>query len=153
MRRAILVSIVLLFAAVPVLAIDYGKIAFVSQRDLNPEIYTMNSDGTNQNNLTNNFNANDEFPAFSPDGNKIVFRSDRFFTPGICVMNADDGTELTCLTGGPNGFNDTTPAYSPDGATIVFTREIYPNGPTIYAMNADGSRVRQLTRVSQGGDF
>ncbi len=39
-----------------------GKIAFTSDRDGDKEIYVMNSDGTNQTNLSNNV-TNDEAPA------------------------------------------------------------------------------------------
>ena len=42
-----------------------GKIAFTSYRDGNYEIYTMNIDGSEQVNLTNNPESN-EFPSFSP---------------------------------------------------------------------------------------
>src|SRR3954453_10718062 len=47
-----------------------GKIAFVSFRDGNEEIYTMNPDGSGQTRLTNN-GSFDESPSFSPDGKKI----------------------------------------------------------------------------------
>src|SRR2546427_6971940 len=46
-----------------------GKIAFVSWRDGNNEIYVMNPDGSNQTNLTKN-SASDYEPAWSPDGAK-----------------------------------------------------------------------------------
>lgn len=41
------------------------RIAFISNRDGNYEIYIMNVDGSEQTNLTNN-PAADEFPCFSP---------------------------------------------------------------------------------------
>src|SRR5207302_2193555 len=53
-----------------------GKIAFVSDRDGNFEIYVMDADGSNQTRLTNN-PAHDGEPAWSPDGAKIVFVSQR----------------------------------------------------------------------------
>jgi len=40
-------------------------IAFVTTRDGNEEIYTMNSDGSNQRRLTSN-SADDNSPAWSP---------------------------------------------------------------------------------------
>jgi TolB protein len=43
---------------------DGKKIAFVSQRDGNLEIYVMNADGTGQTRLTDN-PAPDEYPAWS----------------------------------------------------------------------------------------
>src|SRR5262249_59023355 len=74
-----------------------GKIAFVSLRDSNAEIYVMDANGSNQTRLTNN-SADDEQPSFSPDGSKIAFFSSRdpeadlYNKPGrsgcsrVCVM-------------------------------------------------------------------
>ena len=49
---------------IPEAAVE-GKIAFVSERDGNSEIYIMNVDGSEQVNLTNN-PAEDFAPCFSP---------------------------------------------------------------------------------------
>jgi hypothetical protein len=50
----------------------HSKIVFRSNRDGNWELYVMNSDGSDQKNLTNN-PGNDGSPSWSPDGKKIVF--------------------------------------------------------------------------------
>ena len=42
-----------------------GKIAFISERDGNPEVYVMNADGSEQTRLTNN-KSNDQDPYWSP---------------------------------------------------------------------------------------
>src|SRR2546422_3511079 len=44
-----------------------SKLAFLSSRDGNYEVYVMNADGSAQTNLTNNA-ADDYAPAWSPDG-------------------------------------------------------------------------------------
>lgn len=49
----------------PVWSPDSGKIAFISNRDGNSEIYMMNADGTSPINLTNN-DAEDYSPVWSP---------------------------------------------------------------------------------------
>jgi Tol biopolymer transport system component len=49
-----------------------SKIIFVSERDGNQEIYIMNSDGSEQENLTRSTN-NEFYPQWSPDGKKISF--------------------------------------------------------------------------------
>ena len=48
---------------------DGRKIAFVSRRDGNYEVYVMNADGSGQRNLTHNA-ANDGLPAWSPTRTK-----------------------------------------------------------------------------------
>lgn len=75
------------------------KIAFVSQRDGNREIYAVNADGSNPVNLTNNIGS-DEEPAFSRNGAKIAFRSTRDGVNEIYVMNAD-GSNQANLTNNP----------------------------------------------------
>ena len=55
---------------------DGRKLAFVSGRDGNAEIYVMNADGSEQENLTRQ-PANDSHPSWSPDGRKIAFVSRR----------------------------------------------------------------------------
>ena len=54
------------------LASNTGRIAFTSSRDGNAEIYVMDADGGNQENLTNH-PEHDADPDWSPDGAKIAF--------------------------------------------------------------------------------
>src|SRR5438093_11919803 len=83
---------------------DGSKIAFARTGASNLyEIFTMNSDGTNQLQLTHD-GVIDAEPSWSPDGTKILFTSNqddsnpsRF---DIHVMNSD-GTSGTRLTSGP----------------------------------------------------
>ena len=86
-----------------------GRIAFVSDRDGNVEIYVMDADGSNLTNLTNN-PAYDWLPVWSPDGSRIAFVSDRDGNWEIYVVDAD-GSNLTNLTNNP--ADDLLPAWSP----------------------------------------
>src|SRR5438093_10355678 len=110
-----------------------GRIAFVSDRDGNPEIYVMNADGTGLRRLTNNA-ASDGQPAWSPDGTKIAFVRGSGLGEEIYVVKSD-GTGLKRLTN--NGYFDETPAWSPDGTKIAFvsSADTYRH---IYLMNANG---------------
>ena len=115
---------------------DGLKIAFVSERDNNREIYVMNADGTAQTRLTSN-SATDIFPAWSPDSKFIVFASNRDNNFEIYIMK-NDGSEQHRVTN--NMIYDTYPAWSLDGQLIA-----YISAPTetaeanIYIMKPDGT--------------
>ena len=131
-----------------------AQIVFISQRDRNPEIYVMDTDGGNQRRLTDNSDK-DWNPSWSPDGKRIVFMSNRdgdaHFIPGlftyeIYVMDADGGNQQN-LTNNP--FDDRDPSWSPDGQRIVFTSardEDNPQNSEIYVMGADGNNLQRLTK-------
>ncbi len=93
-----------------------SKIAFVSNRDGNAEIYVMDADGSNVTRLTNNLGF-DGAPTWSPDGTRIAFASSRHENSDIYIMNAD-GSDVTRLTTDP--ANDGGPSWSPDGSMIAF---------------------------------
>ena len=120
-----------------------GKIAFTSDRDGNPEIYTMNPDGSNQLNLTNKL-VEDYGPSWSPSGNRIAFTSYPVGDSGeIYTMNSD-GTGIKRLTN--NAVGDFYPSWSPDGKKIAFSGSSITNptgtGYEIYTISVGGGRTR-----------
>ena len=104
---------------------DGTKLAFVSERNGDREVYVMNADGTGQTNLTNATSSWDSDPAWSPDGTKIAFASDRGGNFDIYVMNSD-GSGQVLLASDP-GF-DRGPHWSPDGTKIAFVTYRDGNG-------------------------
>lgn len=99
---------------------DGGRIAFVSNREGNQDVYVMNADGSGVVNLTQSPAAQDRGPAWSPDGRRIAFDSDRGGNQEIYSMNAD-GSAVIRLT--LNFVPDSDPAWSPDGDRIAFVCE------------------------------
>ena len=79
---------------------DGRKLAFVSRRDGNSEIYVINADGSGQENLTQH-PARDSHPSWSRDGRKLAFVSRRDGNSEIYVMNAD-GSGLRNVTRAPS---------------------------------------------------
>ena len=131
-----------------------AQIAFMSQRDGNPEIYVMAINGGNQQRLTNN-PKNDLLPSWSPDGKRIVFMSNRdghvhaihgWSTYEIYVMDADGGNPQN-LTNDPR--DDWYPSWSPDGNRIAFSARDRDKAEhlnyEIYVMDADGANLQRLT--------
>jgi hypothetical protein len=128
-------------SATPAWLPDGKRIAFMSGRDGNAEIYVMDADGSNQTRLTLDL-AGDESPAWSPGGELIAFFSYRDGFPEIYVMNAD-GSGVRRLTN--NSVSDGSPCWSPDGEHIAFDSDRDGNWE-IYVMNADGSEQVNLTQ-------
>ena len=119
-------------------------IAFQSDRDGNWEIYSMDPDGNNLVNLSNDPGEDFE-PAFSPDGSRIAFVSNRETDEGggqyIYVMNAD-GSDIRRL---PTVDGSRHPAWAPTGEAIV-----YDNDNDIFIVNPDGSEDSfQLTETPE----
>lgn len=144
-----MVALVTVILAAPSTAqTQSGKIAFVSRRDGNLEIYIMNDNGTGETNLTNH-HAADWDPAISPDGSMIAFSSNRSGRYEIYRMNID-GSGVTQLTFGVEhdpGESTAGIDWHPDGTKILFSvREAREH--RVYQMDSDGSNIVQLTDIS-----
>ncbi len=122
----------------PLTANQY-RIAYSSKRDGtgNPEIYTMNADGSGVIRLTTTA-AGEADPKFDRSGTRIVYS----YNNDIYTMNAN-GSNVIRLTNGPG--TNTQPAFSPDGTKIVFTSNRVNSRENIFIMNSDGTNPVQLT--------
>jgi len=126
----------------PVWSPDGTRIAFMSTRDGNPDIYVMNRDGSNVRRLTNN-PAIDDSPTWSPTGTQIAFVSGRTgnSSPEIFVMEAD-GLGQRQIT--REGYAD-RPTWSPAPFNeIAYAARTGP-GNDIKVMDLATRQVRQLT--------
>jgi len=82
------------------------RVAFMSRRDGNWEIYAVNMDGSSLKRLTNS-SSQDGLPAWSPDGKSIAFVSNRSGAWAIWAMNADgSGQHKLFDLGGGYGSGD-----------------------------------------------
>jgi Tol biopolymer transport system component len=132
----------LFFQIEPAWSPDGSRLAFVSRRDGTFHVYVMNADGTGIHRLTNTA-KDDHNPSWSADGTRIVYSREGalFVTPAAGGAARRVGRGLGSAT---------DPAWSPDGKEIAYDyrRPGYQNRE-LYVMNADGSRIRQLTDLGR----
>ena len=100
---------------------DGSKVVFVSFMSPDSEIFTLDPDGSNRIQLTDNavFDSDREW---SPSGDRIAFVSEaESGTDKVHIMNSD-GTNVKELT--LSNSSESSPTWSPDGTKIAFSRFI-----------------------------
>ena len=149
---------------------DGTRLAFASERSGDWDIWTMNADGSGQRRLAGNPGL-DRAPAWSSDGRRIAWESHVSGIPGIWVCDADgrgsrallaadrplsvqrghtesDGVfnfvEVDTVFKG-NTFYLMDPVWSPDSQRIAATCLGVHSGNMAVVLDADGSRMLQLT--------
>ena len=123
----------------PSVSPDGGWIVYGGDADGSRDIYLQSVTGQNPINLTRDSPADDDEPAFSPDGERIVFRSSRE-NGGIFVMGRT-GEAVRRVT--HDGFN---PSWSPGGDEIVYASENIDINP----QNSTGRSALWIARVAGG---
>ncbi|HLN53158.1 MAG TPA: carboxypeptidase-like regulatory domain-containing protein [Lentimicrobium sp.] len=118
-----------------------GNIAFVSNRNLNTQIYIMNNLGENQERVTTlpvtgNYNQGTGY-CWSPDGSMLLYpHYDKLYR-----INAD-GTGLTQVATAPAGRHFTSCDWSNyTGKIVAQTTGNNPYDNEIYLMNENGSEM------------
>ena len=126
----------------PKLSPDGKTIAFESERDGKYQIYTIEIDGTNEQNFSNN-NHNEGGGNWSPDGKSLVFYSSREGKGDyeIFIKNLKTG-KIEQLT--DNDYDDWRPSFSKDGKHVVYSGEKNGN-EEVFKIEIATKKVTQLT--------
>jgi Tol biopolymer transport system component len=124
---------------------DGSRIAYVSDRDGNAELYVANADGSGVRRLTNT-TATEGSPSWTPDGGRIVYASNASGVFQVWIINLD-GTQARQLTQEPG--SNFQPAVSPDGRLIAFAsdRDAGRTGNyEVYVMSIEGTDQRNVSK-------
>jgi Tol biopolymer transport system component len=126
-----------------------GRIAFVQ----NPNIFTMNPDGSDVRQLTNlGPDSSAFFEFWSADGRQLVFTefNPPDFLGQLWLMNAD-GSNQHLLLAEPD-FDDSRPSFAPDGSNVIFTRcrLDVPDTCALYRIGTGGSGLTAVTPFELG---
>lgn len=130
-------------SSVTIVVVEQGKIAFVSSRSGQDQLYLMNADGTNVQ-LISTAGEGVQQPALSPDGTKIAYVSSVNGNADIFIVNADNsGTAQSVTT---NAADDMQPCWSRDGSMLAWTREANStySYDTIIIKPVDGGTEQEL---------
>lgn len=125
-----------------------ARVVFVSNRDGDNEIYTVNANGSAPIRITTSA-GEDRDPSWLPGAGRIAFSTNRDGNFEIYSM-LFNGTGLVRLTNtsGLTFNSNIEPAWSFDGTKILFASNRVGNKFHIFSMNADGTGLTQLTTGS-----
>jgi Tol biopolymer transport system component len=120
------------------------RLAFMSTRTGDAEIFVMSADGDDLQNLTSHA-ATDQAPTWSPNGKQVAFHSDRAGNFDLYVLDLPTG-DLSRLT--THAGVDQFPAWSPDGKSMAFQRD-----GDIWVMDLRTGETSRLTSTPQLEDM
>jgi Tol biopolymer transport system component len=125
----------------PAVSPDGHRIAFVSERDGNEEIYVADARTGQTRRLTHTLRAVDRRPSWSPNGLRLVWDSGPPGAADLFVMRAN-GRGKQRLVGGAG--DDVEPVWSPDGSRIAFS-STRGGRRQLWAVAAAGGEAGRLT--------
>ena len=117
-----------------------SKIVYVTQSGENIDVWSMNSDGSNQRQLT--FDGEPKsYPAVSPDRRYVVFAGTRSTVGNLWRIDIDGSNPKQLLpTNTPAFF----PVVTPDSASVVFN-SAHSGNLVLWKVGIDGGEATQLT--------
>jgi TolB protein len=120
------------------------KIAFISSRSGNKEVWVMDYDGANQKQLTG-LRTISLTPRWSPDGTRIAFtcygQAGGLMSAQICLYSMETSKILAFLRF--HGTNS-APAWSPDGSRLMFSSSMHGD-PELFSSDATGGNLKRIT--------
>ena len=125
----------------PAVAPSGDLIAFASNRTGQNEIWVVQADGSNPQQVTFHRGPVVTSPAWSPDGERLAFSSEVGGNRDIYVIRPD-GSQSTRITTAPS--EETNPSWSPDGRWIYFRSDEAGIGQ-LWKVPADGGRPVRVT--------
>jgi Tol biopolymer transport system component len=133
---------------------DGSRIAFLTGRDGNYEIYAMDAGGGNAVNLTNHPDY-DVLAVWSPDGTRIAFMSTRGFElgsigpfPGHIYLMNSDGSNLEQVTTEPLTSSLGPGDWSPDGRFLLLSRDV-DDQLDLFLLDVETRTERRLTTAPE----
>src|SRR5215469_1130150 len=118
------------------------RIAFVSRRTGDEEIWVCDRDGGHAIQLTSFTGPATGTPRWSPDGHWLAFDSIAAGNPNIYVISADGGSARKVTSG---SYGNYMPSWSADGTRIYFKSD-RSGSDQIWSIRADGGAANQITR-------
>jgi len=126
---------------------DGSRIVFVSMRDGQFKIYTMDRKAKKQVRLTKSQDF-EYAPKFSPLGRNIIFETRPNNGQNVQIALSDIfGKKVTLLTN-HEGINR-DPSWSPDGTKIIYSSNRSGKYSNLYLLTTDGKCLKRLTTGSQ----
>jgi len=96
-------------------------------------------------NLTADSPANDQNPAWSPDGERILFTSGRSGNNELWLMDSDGSAPTALTSNGAENVNLPGRAWCPGNDRIVFASDVESENDEIFSIASDGSDRQRLT--------
>jgi serine/threonine protein kinase len=117
-----------------------NKIVYVTQNGENVDVWSINSDGSDQRQLTVDGEPK-SYPSVSPDGRYVVFAGTRSTVSNLWRIGIDGSDpKLLLPTNTPAFF----PIVTPDSSSVVFN-SAHSGDLVLWKVGIDGGEARQLT--------